>query len=130
MARLFMRDEKNSDYYAICEYIRSVHSFYLSTKQIATLAESCPCPSFYVSDAYIKRLIWEMNTDRHIPSKFPHIRDKHNEIYNRYKLMLSTHKDQLLSWYAMEISLQCAPRFYFDEDYATILYYKLMNKKV
>lgn len=130
MARLHFKQEKNADFYNACEYIRSSHKGYLSTHQIACLAERCECSSFYMSAQNIKRIIWEINTDRYTPSKFPHIKEKHLEIYNRYKLLLSEYPDKNLSWYADEISYQPAPRFYLDKDYATILYYKLMNKRV
>ncbi len=130
MARLYLKFEKNRDFYESCEKIRSEQNGYLSTKEIAIRGEACECSSFFMSEGHIKRLIWEMNTDRHVPSKFPHIREKHNEIYRRYKRLLSVNNDKPLSWYAGEISKQSAPRFYLDKDYATILYYKLMNKKV
>lgn len=129
MARLHFKREKNTDFYNACEQIRSTLKEYLSTYQIACLGEACECSSFYMSAKSIKGLIWEINTDRHTPSKFPHIREKHSEIYNRYKLLLSEHPDKTLTWYADEISYQRAPRFYLDKDYATILYYKLMNKR-
>ena len=130
MARLHFKQEKNLDFYNACEHVRSSHKGYLSTYQIACLAEACECSSFYMSAKSIKRLIWEMNTDRHKPSRFPHITEKHLEIYRRYKLLLSEHPGEALPWYADKISYQPAPRFYLDVNYATILYYKLMNKKV
>lgn len=130
MSRLLSKHEKNSDFYQACETVRSNHKGYLSTKEIASIAEESECSSFYMSSKYIKRLLWEMNTDRHTLSKFTHIKEKHTEIYNRYKLLLSEHPGETLTWYAEEISYQRAPRFYLDKNYATILYYKLMNKKV
>lgn len=130
MAKLYLKDEKNREFYEACEEIRRSQEGYLSTKEIAYLGEACECSSFFMSPRYIKRLIWEMNTDRHKASKFPHIQDKHAEVYNRYKHLLSEHPGKPLSWYAEEISYQPAPRFYLDKDYATVLYYKLMNKRV
>jgi hypothetical protein len=129
VARLFFKYEKNREFYEKCEAVRSTQTDYLSTKEIASRGEGCCCSCFFMSEAHIKRLLWEMNTDRHVHSKFPHIREKHTEIYDRYKLLLSAHPDKLLSWYAEQISMQGAPRFYLDKDYATILYYKLMNKR-
>lgn len=130
MARLHLKFEKNRDFYDACEEIRRSHDGYLSTKEIAALGEASPCACFYMSTRHLKFLIWQINTDRHTPSKFAHIREKHNEIYSRYKQLLSEYSDKPLSWYADEISYQPAPRFYLDHDYATILYYKLMNNRV
>lgn len=129
MARLYFKHEKNREFYECCERVRMAQTDYLSTKAIASKGESCKCSCFFMSEAHIKRLLWEINTDRHVPSKFHHIKEKHNEIYDRYKLLLSAHADNPLSWYAEQISMQGAPRFYLDKDYATILYYKLMNKR-
>ncbi len=130
MARLHLKDEKNRDFYEACEDVRRNCKGYLSTKEIAFRGEEAACECFYMSKSHMKFLIWQINTDRYVASKFSHIREKHMEIYNRYKLLLSEHPDQPLSWYANEISLQPAPRFYLDKDYATILYYKLMNSKI
>lgn len=130
MAKLYMRLEKNIEFYNACEKVRKDAGGYLSTKCIASIAENTECSSFFLSEYYIKRLIWEINTDRHKQSKFQHIRDKHNEIYNRYKILLSIEGEKPLSWYARQISQQRAPRFFLDKDYAAILYYKLMNEKI
>ena len=130
MARLYMKREKCKEFYDACENIRSKANCYMSTKEIACIAENTKCTSFFMSESHIKRLIWEINTDRHIESKFPHIQEKHNEIYGRYKTLLYEHGDKPLSWYARQICKQGAPRFYLDKDYATILYYKLMNKQI
>ena len=129
MAKLYMKYQKNREFYDACEKIRAESEDYISTKCIAELAEQTACNSFFMSVYHIKRLIWEINTDRHCESKFAHIRGKHKEIYNRYKLLLYDEGDKPLSWYALQISKQKAPRFYLDKDYAAILYYKLMNKK-
>ena len=129
MARLHLKLEKNKEFYESCEKIRMAQTCYLSTKEIASRGEACACSCFFMSEGHIKRLIWEMNTDRHVPSKFPHIREKHNEIYRRYKILLSAHPNELLSFYAEVISMQPAPKFYLDKDYAAILYYKLMNNR-
>jgi hypothetical protein len=127
MAKLYMKLEKNREFYRACEKIRREEKEYLSTKDIAERAENTKCSSFFMSEYYIKRLLWEINTDRHKLSKFQHIRDKHEEIYARYKALLSTKDGKPLSWYARQISMQPAPRFYIDKDYATILYYKLIH---
>ena len=129
MARLYLKREKNMEFYAACEKIRSEANGYMSTKDIASLAENTSCSSFFMSEYHIKRLIWEINTDRHKWSKFKHIKDKHDEIYKRYKFLLFETGDKPLSWYARQISKQKAPRFYLDKDYAMILYYKLMNNQ-
>lgn len=130
MSRLYMKREKNMEFFKVCERIRSESGRYLSTEEIASIAEQQECSSFFMSESHIKRLIWEINTDRHCNSKFNHIVEKHNEIYKRYKKLLFENGDKPLSWYARQINKQPAPRFYLDKKYATILYYKLMTKKI
>lgn len=130
MSKLFLKKEKNEEFFYICEKIRSKAKGYMSTKEIAEKAEATACSSFFTSVAYIKWLILQMNTDRHVPSSIPHIAEKHNEIYNRYKVSLSENNGKSVSWHAKEIFKQPAPRFYFSKDYATILYYKLMNNSI
>lgn len=129
MSKLYMKQEKNREFFEVCEKIRSDNKKYISTQEIAAMAEQKECSSFFMSECHIKRLIWEINTDRHSHSKFDHIKEKHGEIYNRYKQLLSEHGDKPLSWYARQIGKQSAPRFYLDKQYATILYYKLMTHK-
>lgn len=129
MSKLYMKQEKNKEFFETCEKIRSEAKRYLSMEEIAAMAEQKECSSFFMSECHIKRLIWEINTDRHRNSKFNHIIDKHNEIYNRYKKLLFAYGNKPLSWYARQISKQPAPRFYLDKKYATILYYKLMTNK-
>lgn len=129
MADLYMKNEKFREFYEACEKIRASSKGYLSIKQAATLAENTECSSFFLSIRQIKRIIWEMNTDRHKDSEFAHIREKHNEIYRRYKELLFKHGDKELEWYAVEISRQKAPRFYIDDKYATVLYYKLIRNR-
>jgi len=130
MSKLFLKKEKNEEFFHICEKIRSEAKEYISTRDIAVRAEATECSSFFTSVAYIKWLILQMNTDRYVPSSIPHIAEKHNEIYNRYKTSLSENNGKSISWHAKEIFKQGAPRFYLSEDYATILYYKLMNKSI
>lgn len=130
MSKLFLKNEKYEEFYSACEKIRSEAKKYISTKDIAEKAEAMECSSFFTSVAYIKWLILQMNTDRYVPSSIPHIAEKHAEIYNRYKISLSENNGRSIAWHAREISKQSAPRFYFSKEYATVLYYKLMNKSI
>lgn len=129
MPPLYYKKSKDVEFYEACERIRRECKGELSTKQIAIRAEAQECSSFFLTVDRIRRLLWNMLTDRHVPPNQRHIRDKHREIYRRYKVLLSEDGDQTLTYYAEKISTQSAPRFYLSENYAPVFYYKLIRNR-
>ena len=123
--RLFYEEERNEDFFNVCESIRAGTSSYISVSDIVKQAVHCPAKSFYLSARACYMIIRGMKGNKPVPlSK----RELYGEVYSRYLELSGRYPDMPISRVARTISEQDAPRFYISAPRALNLYYKLLKK--
>ena len=121
MSALFYREERDADFFYVCESVRAKKK-HLSVAEIARLAVLMPAKSFYLHPREYSNII------RSGGIKLPENeikRELHIEIFKRYKALAP----ESISLSAKIISSQSAPRFYISESRASALYYTLLKRR-
>lgn len=123
---LFYIDERNSNFYKICEKIRKETKEYISVKDIASKAVKTPTESFYLCSHSIVIIIMERKCGKSLPKGIKG--ELHKEIFSRYWEIKKQNPSLCVNRIAKIIEEQhSAPRFYLSNATATSLYYELIK---
>ena len=124
MAELFYREDRDSDFFNVCEQVRIEHG-YISVSQIVAKAILKPANSFYIHRREYASII------KRNGSLLPRNEIKrllHLEILNRFHEIKENNPDMCILDITKIISEQKAPRFYISQRRAEDIYYDLLKK--
>jgi|GEM_PF-4902159 len=123
--RLFYEEERNEDFFNVCESIRKESGSYISVSDIVKKAIHHPAKSFYLSARACYVII---RRARHARPRLDAKYDLYTEIYTRHIELSKENPQMAVSQIARIISEQSAPRFYISAPRAMNLYYQLLKK--
>ncbi|MDR0768789.1 MAG: hypothetical protein LBE71_02635 [Dysgonamonadaceae bacterium] len=125
---LYFKEERDRDFFNVCETIRKESDTYISVSEIAKKAVRCEAQSFYLSEQQYRKIFNRARIYPRIKNCKSEIR---NEMYReiRSRFLEAKHENSKLKYsqIAKLLSEQKAPRFYIAEDRAVMLYYDLLK---
>lgn len=119
--RRFFLYERNADFFAACEMVRSRDGLY-AVRDIAKAAINEPADSFYITTKQYLNIIQRMRCLASIPEGV--VGDMYREIFKRYWEIKKQHPKYSTTKIAQAIDAQTAPRFYMSVSQATKILYK------
>jgi hypothetical protein len=122
---LFYSEERNTNFYNICEKIRKDTKEYMSVKDIASMAVRVPAESFFISLHQINIIIMEQRCGKTPPKGIKG--ELHKEIFKTYWELKKQNPSLCVNQIAKLIEEMPAPRFYMSNATATSLYYELIK---
>jgi hypothetical protein len=126
---IFYKDERDRDFFEVCENIRRKQVGYISCEEIVLKALRREAKSFYLLERSCFNIIWRKKHEKLKNPKTEHKKELYAEIYRRYLNIISMNHEMTILKAAGEIAKQKAPRFYMSKSHARDLYYKLLKKK-
>ena len=121
---LYYQQERNADFFNVCERIRKETDGYISVACIARKAVYCKAELFYLPAREIARII-------RFKSKFEISSSAKVELYREIETrarVMNEGGNMSCETIARIIEIQSAPRFYITEARAISLYYELLKK--
>jgi hypothetical protein len=123
---LYYQQERNNDFFSVCERIRKETKGYVSVEKIAIQAVYNKAELFYLPAREIAKIIRGKKFDQN--TKSPAKAELYKELKRRYELLNPQGKTDCAVVSRM-IEIQSAPRFYISESRAVNLYYQLLKSK-
>ena len=123
---LYYQQERNADFFRVCELIRKENKDYVSTSDIAKKAVYKNAEMFYLPANEIADIINRWKRGLEFTVKSTAKQELYKEIIKRHKEIDTDGKMDCVM-IAKMIEIQPAPRFYITEARAVSLYYELLK---
>ncbi|MFT3994398.1 MAG: hypothetical protein QM660_08825 [Dysgonomonas sp.] len=123
---LYFKEDRDKDFFEVCERIRKQNDEYVSVSDIALQAIGQPAKSFYLSDQRYSRIIKQKGNSR---TKNLIKIEMHRDIYEKFNSLSVEYADLNTKGILKLLSESPAPRFYLSHSRATELYYELLKHK-
>jgi len=123
---LYFKEDRDKDFFEVCEQLRKHNNEYVSVSEIALQAINKPAKSFYLSDQRYSRIIKQKGNRK---TKNIIKIQMHKDIYEKYKFLSVKYPDLNNREILKLLSESPAPRFYLSHSRATELYYELLKQK-
>lgn len=122
---LYFKQDRDRDFFSICEALRKETEGYVSISRIAREAVRREAPSFYLSEREYVRIYRKARLMPECKSKIKN--EMYREIRNRF--LKAKKENPTLNHFriARIIAEQKAPRFYISGGRAVQLYYELLK---
>lgn len=128
---LFYQEERNEDFFAVCERIREENNkkdSYESVTQIAQRAVMCEAGSFYISPNWIEKIVNSVRRGKPFTARSGAKLELYRDVEKLYKQLYAENPRIRMREIIDRISDAPAPRFYISEARAVSLYYELLGK--
>lgn len=125
--RTAFKQDRDKDFFAVCEQVRKEHGSYISVKDIACKAVKREADGYYLTTKQIINIIHykRCNPDKKTRWK----QGLYTDIFQRYWSIKKENPGLTVSKIAKIIDEEKAPRFYMTEKSATnLLYYLIKNR--
>lgn len=122
---LFNGEERNSEFYKVCEKIKKESKVYMSVKEMTSKAVETPTVSFFICLHQINIIIMEQRCGKVPPKGIKG--ELHREIFKRYWELKKQNPCFSVNQIAKIIEEQPAPRFYMSKSTGESLFYKLFK---
>ena len=123
---LYFKEDRDKDFFEVCERIRKQNDEYVSVSDIALQAINQPAKSFYLSDQRYSRIIKQRENKK---TKNLVKIEMHKDIYEKFNSLSAENTDLCVREILKLLSESPAPRFYLSHSRATELYYELLKHK-
>ena len=124
MAELFYKDERDSEFFKICESVRVEKGVYAPIAEIVSQAILMPTSSFFLHPKEYSNIIRGKNLPKNAIK-----RELHLEIIRRHRDIKEKSPDLKTHEIAKILDTQPAPRFYISTRRAVDLYYSLLKNR-
>lgn len=123
---LYFKEDRDKDFFKVCERIRKQNGDYVSVSDIALQAINQPALSFYLSDQRYSRILKQRGNKK---TKNLIKIEMHRDIYEKFDSLSADNKNLSTKEILKMLSEIPAPRFYLSHSRATELYYELLKQK-
>lgn len=124
---LFYRQERDKNFFQVCEKIRKNSKAYVSVAEIAKKAVLEEADEYYITLKQMIVILTCMRCEKNIDTLSEHKRALYKDIFSRYWVLKKKNPTMRTFEIAKMIHNEKAPRFYFSDSRAKSLYYKLIK---
>lgn len=121
---LYFKEDRDKDFFEVCERIRKQYGDYVSVSDIALQAINQPAKSFYLSDQRYSRILRQRGNKK---TKNLIKIQMHMDIYEKFNSLCIEYADLNTKEILKILAESAAPRFYLSHSRATELYYELLK---
>jgi hypothetical protein len=122
---LYFKEDRDRDFFGVCETVRKEAEGYISVSRIARIAVRREAQSFYLSEKEYVRIYRKARLMPECKSEVKN--EMYREIRNRFLRIKRENPGLNHFQIARIVDRQKAPRFYLADGSAVNLYYKLLR---